>query len=396
MKQSPELLAPISDFTMLHTAIEAGADAVYFGLKEFNMRKTGKNFTIKDLDKIQKRCAQRNIKKYLTLNVIIYNNELKKVENIIKKARGKVDAIICWDLSVIQLCRKYKIPFHISTQASVSNIEAAKFYKKLGAERIVLARELNLKQIKQISKVIKVECFAHGAMCVSISGRCFTSQFQNGLSANRGQCTHPCRRAYEITDLTNPKRKLKLENNRVMSAKDLCTIPFIEKMKKAGITSFKIEGRNRPPEYIRIVIQEYRKALDGKLSRIEVLESIKNLKKAYNRGFSRGFYLKMPTSDDFSFSENGEQRESKEYVGRVEKFWPKVKVAKIKMHAGTLRIGDEVYLIHKDKPLKKIKVSSMQKHHKEVRKVKKGEEVGIKLPQCSKGTLVYKIVKREP
>ena len=155
MKQKLELLAPISDFTMLHSAIEAGADAVYFGLKEFNMRKTGKNFTLKDLDKIQKICKPKKIKKYLTLNVIIYNNELKKVENIIKKIKGEIDAIICWDLSVIQLCKKYKIPFHISTQASISNVEAAKFYKKLGAERIVLARELNLKQIKEIKKKAK-------------------------------------------------------------------------------------------------------------------------------------------------------------------------------------------------------------------------------------------------
>jgi U32 family peptidase len=398
MKKQPlELLAPISTFTMLHTAIEAGADAVYFGLKDLNMRHTGKNFTIKDLDKIQKICAPKKIKKYLTLNVIIYNNELKKVEQIIKKVKGKVDAIICWDLAVIGLCRKHKIPFHISTQASVSNIEAAKFYKSLGAERVVLARELNLKQIKEIKKKAKVttECFAHGAMCVSVSGRCFTSQFQNGLSANRGQCTHPCRRSYEITDLTDPKRKLRLENNRVMSAKDLCTIPFIEKMKKAGITSFKIEGRNRPPEYIKIVIQEYRKALDKKLSRKEILASLKELEKAYNRGFSSGFYLKMPTSDDFSFTENGEQKESKEYVGRVEKYWPKVKVAQIKMHAGKLKVGDEVYLINKDNQLKRLKVTSMQKHHEEVKQVKKGEEVGIKIPECPRGTDVYKIVKRK-
>jgi putative protease len=394
MKQHPELLAPISTFTMLHSAIASGADAVYFGLKEFNMRKTGKNFTIKDLDKIKKICSPKKIKKYLTLNVIIYNNELKRIEQIIKKVKGKVDAIICWDLSVIQLCQKYKIPFHISTQASISNIEAARFYKKLGAERVVLARELNLKQIKQISKVIPVECFAHGAMCVSISGRCFTSQFQNGLSANRGQCTHPCRRAYEITDLTDKTRKLRLENNRVMSAKDLCTLPFIEKMKKAGITSFKIEGRNRSPEYVSIVIKEYRKALDRKLSHKEILQSIHELKKAYNRGFSQGFYFKMPTSDDFSFTENGEQTESKEYVGRVEKYWPQPQVIQLKIHSGTLKIGDEVYLNHNDKSIKRIKITSMQKRNKPIKKAKKGDEVGIKSPDTPKGTLVYRIVRR--
>lgn len=395
MKQPLELLAPISTFTMLHTAIEAGADAIYFGLKDLNMRQTGKNFTIKDLDKIQKICAPKKIKKYLTLNVIIYNNELKKVEQIVKKVKGKVDAIICWDLSVIQLCRKHKVPFHISTQASISNIESAKFYKSLGAERIVLARELNLKQIKEISKIIPVECFAHGAMCVSISGRCFTSQFQNGLSANRGQCAHPCRRAYEITDLTDPKRKLRLENSRVMSAKDLCTLPFIDKMKKAKITTFKIEGRNRSPEYVRVVIQEYRKALDKKLSRKEILDSINELKKVYNRGFSEGFYFKMPTSDDFSFSENGEQTESKEYIGRIEKYWPKAKAASVIIHGKSLKLGDEIYLTHKDQPIKRLKITSIQKHNKEIKQAKKGEEVGIKLPECPKGTLVYKIVKKD-
>tara|TARA_Y100000310_G_C20685885_1_gene818962 strand:- start:1437 stop:2633 length:1197 start_codon:yes stop_codon:yes gene_type:complete len=397
MKQKLELLAPISDFTMLHSAIEAGANAVYFGLKEFNMRKTGKNFTLKDLDKIEKICKPKKIKRYLTLNVIIYNNELKKVENIIKKVKGKINAIICWDLSVIQLCKKHKIPFHISTQASISNVEAAKFYKKLGAERIVLARELNLKQIKEIKKKakIEVECFAHGAMCVSISGRCFTSQFQSNLSANRGQCSHPCRRAYEIKDLTDPKRKLRLENNRVMSAKDLCTLPFLEQMKKAGITSFKIEGRNRTAEYVSIVIKEYRKALDKKLSKTEIIQSMKNLKKAYNRGFSSGFYIKMPTSDDFSFTENGEQTEFKEYVGRIERYWPKAKAASLKMHAGKIKVGDEIYLISKDKAIKKLKVPSMEKHHKKIKQAKKGDEIGIKLPNCEKGTLVYKIVKRK-
>jgi U32 family peptidase len=394
MKQTPELLAPISTFQMLHSAIESGANAVYFGLKEFNMRKTGKNFTFKDLNKISKICEPKKIKKYLTLNVIIYNNELMKVENIIKKVKGKVNAIICWDLSVIQLCKKHKIPFHISTQASISNIEAAKFYKKLGAERIVLARELSLKQIKQISKIIPLECFAHGAMCVSISGRCFTSQFQNGLSANRGQCTHPCRREYEITDITNKTRKLKLENNRIMSAKDLCTLPFIEKMKKAGITSFKIEGRNRSPEYVSIVIREYRKAIDKKLSKGEILNSIEELKKAYNRGFSSGFYFKMPTNDDLSFSENGEQTESKEYVGRVEKYWPKVGVAQIKMHSGNLKINDELYLVEKDSPIKRIKIESMQIDKGDIKSAKKGESIGIKISNAKKGSLIYKIVKK--
>ena len=195
---------------------------------------------------------------YLTLNVVVYDGELGKVERIVKRAKGFVDAIICWDLAVIELCRKYGIPFHVSTQASVSNVAAAKFYKKLGAERIVLARELSLKQIKKIFKIIPIECFCHGAMCVAVSGRCFMSQHIHGLSANRGQCAQLCRRSWNITD--DSGNELKLENSRVMSAKDLCTLPFIEEMKRAGITSFKIEGRNRSPEYVGVVVSEYRKA----------------------------------------------------------------------------------------------------------------------------------------
>ena len=198
-KPKYELLAPVGDFPMLVAAINAGANAVYFGLKEFSMRQSSKNFTLDDLNKINNICGD-DVKKYLTLNTIIFDNELAKLEETIKAVKGKIDAIICWDLSVIQLCKKHKIPFHISTQASISNVKAAKFYKKLGAKRVILARELNLNQIKKISKIIPVECFCHGAMCVAVSGRCFTSQFLFGKSANRGQCIHPCRRSYIVKD----------------------------------------------------------------------------------------------------------------------------------------------------------------------------------------------------
>ena len=200
MKQKYELLAPAGNFPMMIAAIKAGADAVYFGLKEFSMRQNARNFTIQDLDKIERICKPRGVRRYLTLNVIIYDNEIKKIERILQKVKNKVDAIICWDLSVISLCKKYRLPFHISTQASIANSKSAEFYRNLGAERVVLARELNLKQIKDISKKIPVETFIHGAMCVSISGRCFTSQFLFNKSANRGECIHPCRRNYIVKD----------------------------------------------------------------------------------------------------------------------------------------------------------------------------------------------------
>lgn len=385
-----ELLAPAGDFPSLRAAIDAGADAVYFGLEDFNMRDSAKNFSVKDIKKINQICGK--VKKYLTLNTIIYDEELGKIEKIIKKVKGKVDAVICWDPSIIQLCKKYKIPFHISTQASTANSESAKFYKKLGAERIVLARELNLNQIKKISKILPVEIFIHGAMCVSESGRCFTSQFMHCRSANRGQCTHPCRRAYIIKD--EEGNELKLENSRVMSAKDLCTLPFIEKLKKAGITSFKIEGRNRNPDYVSTVTKVYREALDTKLNKKRTAEFVEELKRVYNRGFSDGFYLGGPTNDDFSSTEDGEQTETKIIIGRVEKFWPKVSVAAIKIFAKSLKAGDEMFIIGDKTGIKRTKVESIEINHSKVSSVEKGQEAGIVVPECRKGDSVYLIVKK--
>jgi U32 family peptidase len=389
-----ELLAPVGDFRNLYAAVSSGADAVYFGIKGFNMRAAAKNFSIKDLSKIRRICnnVPRKPKMYLTLNTVMYDSEIKKLEKVVKASKNKVDAIVCWDMAVINMCRKYGVPFHISTQASVSNVEAAKFYKKLGASRIVLARELSLKQIKRISKVINIECFAHGAMCVAVSGRCFMSQYTQGLSANRGQCAQLCRRAWDIKD--DSGYELKLENNRVMSAKDLCTLPFIEKMKKAGITSFKIEGRNRSPEYVSAVVSEYRKALDKKLSHSEIVEGIKSLDRVYHRGFSSGFYLRMPTADDFSFSENGEQKESKEFVGVIYKYWPKVKACSVKMNSGKLKIGDEVFLISDDEALKRTVVKSIMLDNRAADATKKGDDVGIDFGVVArKGTEIYLIKK---
>ena len=368
-----ELLAPVGDFRNLRAAVAAGADAVYFGIKGFNMRDSAKNFSLRNLKKMKKVCG--DVKMYLTLNVVMYDEELAKVEKIVKGARKYVDAIICWDLAVIELCKKYKIPFHVSTQASISNVAAAKFYKKLGAERVVLARELSLKQIKKISKAVDVECFCHGAMCVAVSGRCFMSQHVHGLSANRGKCAQLCRRAWHVKD--DNGNELKMENSRVMSAKDLCALPFIDRMKKAGIVSFKIEGRNRSPEYVYTVVSEYRKALDKDLSRAEIVEGIENLKKVYNRGFSSGFYLKVPTADDFSFSENGEQVESKSFVGKVYKYWPKVGACSVKINTGKLKVGDSVYLISDDIGIKKAVVKSIELDGKSVQVAKKGDDVGV-------------------
>ena len=377
---------------MLSAAVNAGADAVYFGLKEFSMRQNAGNFTIKDLGEIEKICKPKGVKRYLTLNTIIYNSELEKVEEIIKKVKKKVDAIICWDASVIELCRKYKIPFFISTQASVSNIEAAKFYKKLGAKRIILARELNLKQIKEISKIIDIECFCHGAMCVAVSGRCFTCQFLFDKSANRGECLHPCRRSYIVKD--EEGNELKIENSRILSAKDFCTLPFIEKMKNAGIKAFKIEGRNRDARYVDAVVRVYRKALDKKLTKEEIEEGTKELEKIYNKGYSSGFYIKMPTADEFSQLEHNASNEKKHFVGKVTHYFDKAGVAAIKL-VSELKIGDEIVIIGNTTGLVSSKIDSMEINKKKIAYAKKGQEIGIKIPKVRKNDDTYLIKKNK-
>jgi len=392
MKKQIELLAPAGDFECLVTAIKAGADAIYFGLQEFNMRARAKNFKLKDLPKIAKLCKPKKIKLYLTLNTIIYDNELKKVEKIIKKSKPYIDAIICSDISIMILCKKYQIPFHVSTQCSVSNSKTAEFYKKLGAQRIVLARELNLNQIKKISKIVPIEVFIHGAMCVSVSGRCFMSQFLFNQSANRGKCIQPCRRYYYVKD--EQGNELKVLNHHIFSAKDLCTLPFIEKLKKADISAFKIEGRNKEPEYVDIVVRVYRKALDKKLNKKEIQQGIKELEKVYNKGFSSGFLLRSPTSDDFSDVEHSKATQKKKFIGKIIHYYPKIKVGQLKLNAGSLKIGDNILIIGKMTGILRYKIKSMEIKKKSVEKVEKGQDVAIKLPKCKKGDEVYLIVKK--
>jgi len=261
---TPELMAPAGDWTMLTAAVKAGANAVYFGIDKLNMRAKAKNFTLDELHAISKFCKEKNVKTYLTLNTIVFEEELDEIEKIISEAKAAgIDRVICWDLSVVQLCRKYEIPFCISTQGSVSNSMSAELYKDLGAVRIVLARECSLDEIKRIraNTSLEIEAFIHGAMCIAVSGRCFLSHHLFGKSANRGECIQPCRREYMVFDDLIDK-SLVLGEDYVMSPKDLCTIEFIEQLIEAGIDSFKIEGRKRSPEYVAKVVSVYRRAID--------------------------------------------------------------------------------------------------------------------------------------
>ena len=398
MKSKIELLAPAGDFRSLAAAVKAGADAVYFGLKDFNMRDNARNFDISDLKEIREICNSgtyekgKKVKMYLTLNTIIYDSEVGKIEKIIKKIKGKVDAVICWDLSVISLLRKYNIPIHISTQASVANSKAAEFYKKLGAERIVLARELNLKQIKKISKVAEIEVFGHGALCVSESGRCFTSQFLHCKSANRGECKQSCRKSYIVKD--EDGNELRVENSRIFSAKDLCTLPFIEQLKKTGIKALKIEGRNREPEYVYSVVSVYRRALDSRFGKKEVEEGLKEPEKVYNREFSSGFFLGLPTPDDFTKGDSGSATETKKFVATIEHYWKNIGVARAFVNADKLSVGDEIIVIGKT-TFFKTRIEDMEIEHVKVNSAVKGQEVALKIPLCREGDEVYVVVRKE-
>lgn len=376
-----ELLAPVGNFSMLSSALNAGADAVYLSLNDYGMRMNAKNFSLSELRKIKSFCSKfdKKIKIYLTVNIIIFDSEIRKLEKVFPKIKNYIDAVICWDFAVIELCKKNKIPFFISTQASVTNVSGAKFYKKLGAKRVVVARELNLNQIKNISKIIEVEAFCHGAMCVALSGRCFTSQFLFNRCANRGACIHPCRRSYVVRD-KQEGFELEVENDKIFSAKDLCMLPFIEEMKKAGITSFKIEGRARDPRYVDVVVRAYRKALDNKLNKNQIKELMDELETVYNKKFSTGFYFGKPGPKDFSDVEHSSSKMKKVFIGKVIHYFDKIKVATIKVNSN-FKIGEKACIIGKTTGIVNFEIESIEKQKQEVNLAKKGDEVGIVVSQ---------------
>jgi putative protease len=380
----PEILSPAAGFDSLKAAVDAGADAVYFGVKEFNMRANARNFKLSELKKAVDFCHENKVKAYLALNTIIYENETAKIKKILKKAKqAKIDAVILWDMAVLEEAKKLKLNIHLSTQASVSNSSAANLYKKLGVKRIILARECTLRQIKEIKKhsKIEIETFIHGAMCVSVSGRCFLSQEIFGRSANRGDCLQPCRREYNIED-AEEKHKLKLGKNYVMSPKDLCSLPFIGELIKSGITAFKLEGRNRSPEYVKTVTSVYRNAIDDyfakKLTKKKIENYIKKLKTVYNRGFSSGFFLGMPTAKGFTDVYGSKATTRKQYIGFVKNYYRNVNAAEIKLEAGGIKVGDKLLIIGNKTGVAEETVSSIQINKKPAKKAEKGKRAGIK------------------
>lgn len=398
--KKPELLAPVGNWEMLVTAVKAGADAVYFGVDMLNMRANAKNFSINELNEITDYCRENNVDAHLTVNSIVYNDELDVLDDLIKQAKDSgMTLIICWDMSVIEKCLKYEIPFCVSTQASISNSAAVNMYKKLGAKRVVLARECTLDKIKEIksSTDIEIETFVHGAMCVAVSGRCFMSHDAFGKSANRGECIQPCRREYEIHD-TDGESTFIIGRDYVMSPKDLCTIQFIEQLIDAGIDSFKIEGRKRSPDYIAKVISTYRNAIDlhfdGGLTEKIKKEMYTELQKVYNRGFSPGFYFGTPDGDAFTDRYGSSATTRKTYAGKVLNYFSDKKVAHVKLESLGVANNETVMIIGNKTGCIETTISSMLVNGTGVAEANKGDEITF---ICAEGIRprdkVYKIIE---
>jgi len=386
--KKPELIAPAGDWAALVTAVENGADSVYFGVKGLNMRNLAGNFDSLELKKIMAFLKDHKKKGYLALNVIIMESELSKAERIITRAKqAKVDGVILWDMAVLNIAKKHKIPVHISTQASISNSSAFEAFAKMGAKTIVLARECTLVDINNIVKQkiakkikCKVEAFIHGAMCISISGRCFLSSYTASKSANRGECLQYCRREFQIRDVENESEYI-LGTDYVLSAKDLCSIDFIDQLIESGIDSFKIEGRRRAPEYVKVVTSVYRTAIDayfaGELT-VALKKKLKEqLSRVFNRGFSKGFYFGQPKK---AFSSGLDNTYEKVFLGEVVKFFKKISVAEIRLQNRPLSKGEELLFIGKSTPASFAIASELQQNHEFVNTVQKGELLGLKLP----------------
>ncbi|MFA5357882.1 MAG: peptidase U32 family protein [archaeon] len=401
----PELLVGVGDFASAIAAATNGADAVYFGVRGFNMRDLGTNFSINDIKKLMNSLHASDMKGYLALNTIIFDEELREVEKILKAAsEAKVDGVILWDLSVLALAKKYKLKPFLSTQASVSNSEALKQYASLGIKRIILARELSLKQILQIKKSskklgIEIECFVHGAMCISVSGRCFLSHELFKRSANRGECLQPCRRAYFLDgDAPNfEKKEVFLDGSTILSAKDLKTIDFLDKIILTGVDSLKIEGRTKPADYVAATTRSYRQAIDsvfnGTFSKEKIAHWNSELEKVYNRGFSAGFFFSVPDKKDLAAGQGSIQTQKRINVGVVTHYFVEPSVAEIKLFA-PLSAGEKI-IIEGTTTFIEQKLDSMEINHKKIKKAKQGEFVGIKVVgRCRLNDKVF-VLKRK-
>ncbi|MBU1864611.1 MAG: U32 family peptidase [Candidatus Omnitrophica bacterium] len=386
--QKPELAVAAGDWSSLNSALAAGADAIYFGIKDFNLRINAANFELNEIPKVITCCQKYGAKSYLTLNSIFFDSDNNKLKRVIKAAgEYGIDAVICWDFAVVNEVLRAGIPVHLSTQASVSNFEAIAFFYKLGIKRIVLARECSLAMIEAIIKKIKahgmdlvVEVFIHGALCVSISGRCFVSEYLFGRSANRGDCLQPCRRKYVIRDI-DEEGELAVEDGYILSPQDLCTIDIIDLLIKAGIGAFKIEGRTRSCDYIKVTTEAYRNAIDnyysGGLNDQKKEEYLDILEQVYNRGFSHGFYFGTPLAD-LSGTSGSRAQQKKVYLGDVLRFFSKISVAEVLLRNNDCVVGDKLLFTGKKTGSKEHIIHEIEIDHTRIKRASKGSKIAIK------------------
>ena len=409
MAQDVEIMAPVGSYESLMAAIQGGANSVYFGIGKLNMRsKSSKNFSIDDLKEIANICKENNIRTYITLNTVIYDQELEDMKAIIDAAKDNdITAIIAADQSVIHYAFSKKMEIHMSTQANITNIEAVKFYSMF-ADVMVTARELNLHQVKAITdtiekeqikgpsgNLIQIEIFAHGALCMAVSGKCYLSLDLMNSSANRGACLQPCRRGYDVKD-RDSGLELHVDNEYIMSPKDLKTVDFLDKILYAGVRVLKIEGRGRSPEYVKKVTRVYREAANAFFNGDFTKENITNwntqLDSVYNRGFWDGYYLGRKTGE---WSERyGSQATSKKiFLGKITNYFTNLNVAELQIDTNELTVGDEINIVGPTTGVYEDIIKEIRLEFKAVEKAKKGQAVSFKTKELvRRGDLVYKLI----
>ncbi len=390
-----ELLAPAGCYASLQAAIDAGADAVYFGLAQLNMRaRSRRSFHVDDLEEIMERCGKGGVRGYLTLNTLLYDHDLKLCYKLLETAKVHgVHAVIAADMACILKARELGLEVHLSTQLSVSNYESFKFYAQF-CDRIVLARELNLSMIRKIhrqvvaddlrgpaGRLLEIEAFAHGALCIAVSGRCGMSLYTDNASANRGACVQNCRKSYVVKD-EESGQELKIDNNFVLSPNDISTIEFLDQVVEAGIHTLKIEGRGRSPEYVKLVTRAYREALgaieDGSYNTEFVDGLITDLQKVYNRGHSSGYYLGR--EQGWSNAYGSKATHQKILRGEVTHYYSKIGVAEIRA-IGEVEVGDDYVIIGETSGVVEGTAKSLHLDDGEVPRVKNGDVFAVKVPQ---------------
>ena len=390
-----EIMAPVGSYESLVAAVQGGADAIYFGIEGLNMRaNSANNFTIDDLHKIADYCHEHGLKSYLTVNTVIYDNDIDTMHKIIEAAKeARISAIIASDLAAILYARSIGVEVHISTQVNISNSEAVKFYSQY-ADVVVLARELNLEQVYNIhqsiikndirgphGELVRIEMFCHGALCMAVSGKCYMSLHEMNRSANRGACGQICRRSYTVTD-RDTGEQLDIENQYIMSPKDLKTIHFMNKMIDAGVRVFKIEGRARGPEYVRTAVSCYNEAInsyiDGSFSEEKVADWDQRLATIFNRGFWNGYYLGQRLGEWTSKYGSSATR-IKVYCAKGIRYFSKIGVAEFQMEAGELHVGDEVIITGPTTGAVPVKIEEIRVDLKPVEMTRKGERFSIKI-----------------